>query len=91
MGGYRDLFNASIADPEAFWADAARAVTWTREPTRVLDDSNPPFYRWFPDAELKVYLTADPEVGADVFGARPMCSTGSRGRTLRPAPVVPDD
>ena len=24
MGGYRDLFNASIADPAAFWADAAR-------------------------------------------------------------------
>ncbi len=52
MGGYRDLFNASIADPTAFWADAARAVTWTREPQRVLDDSNPPFYRWFPDGEL---------------------------------------
>jgi propionyl-CoA synthetase len=39
MGGYRDLFNASIADPAAFWADAARAVTWTREPQRVLDES----------------------------------------------------
>jgi propionyl-CoA synthetase len=50
MGGYRDMFNASIADPTAFWVDAARAVTWTREPHRVLDDSNPPFYRWFPTA-----------------------------------------
>ena len=58
MGGYRDLFNASIADPAAFWADAARAVTWTREPQRVLDDSNPPFYRWFPDGELNTCANA---------------------------------
>jgi propionyl-CoA synthetase len=58
MGGYRELFNASIADPEAFWADAARAVTWTREPQRVLDDSNPPFYRWFPDGELNTCANA---------------------------------
>jgi propionyl-CoA synthetase len=58
MGGYRDQFNASIADPGAFWADAARAVTWTREPQRVLDDSNPPFYRWFPDGELNTCANA---------------------------------
>nr|WP_255413020.1 propionyl-CoA synthetase [Mycobacterium sp. QGD 101] len=58
MGGYRELFNASIDNPTAFWADAARAVTWTREPTRVLDDSNPPFYRWFPDGELNTCANA---------------------------------
>src|SRR6476660_6739839 len=58
MGDYRDLFNASIADPTAFWADAARAVTWIREPQRVLDDSNPPFYRWFPDGELNTCANA---------------------------------
>src|SRR6478736_4970666 len=58
MGGYRELFNASIADPGAFWADAARAVTWTRAPQRVLDDSNPPFYRWFPDGELNTCANA---------------------------------
>ena len=58
MGGYRDLFNASISDPTAFWADAARAVTWTREPQRILDDSNPPFYRWFPDGELNTCANA---------------------------------
>ncbi|HTH91359.1 acetyl-coenzyme A synthetase N-terminal domain-containing protein, partial [Mycobacterium sp.] len=52
MAGYRELFDASIEDPTAFWADAARAVTWTREPQRILDDANPPFYRWFPDGEL---------------------------------------
>jgi propionyl-CoA synthetase len=58
MGGYRNLFNASIENPAAFWADAAKAVTWTRAPEQVLDDSNPPFYRWFPDGELNTCANA---------------------------------
>ena len=58
MGGYRDLFNTSISDPTAFWADAAKAVTWIREPQQILDDSNPPFYRWFPDAEMNTCANA---------------------------------
>ena len=56
--GYRATFDASIEDPCAFWADAARAVTWIREPLRILDDSNPPFYRWFPDGELNTCANA---------------------------------
>jgi propionyl-CoA synthetase len=56
--GYQEVFQASIDDPESFWAEAARAVTWTRPPTRILDDSNPPLYRWFPDAELNTCANA---------------------------------
>ncbi|GJF10196.1 propionyl-CoA synthetase [Mycolicibacterium cyprinidarum] len=58
MPRYRDLFNASIDDPTAFWADAATEVTWTRAPRRILDASRPPFYRWFPDAELNTCANA---------------------------------
>ncbi|KUI31975.1 propionate--CoA ligase [Mycobacterium sp. GA-2829] len=58
MSGYRDLLRASIDEPEKFWAEAAQAVTWTREPTRILDDTNPPFYRWFPDGELNTCANA---------------------------------
>ncbi|MBX7434758.1 propionyl-CoA synthetase [Mycobacterium sp. Y57] len=58
MPGYRDLFDASINDPSAFWADAASAVSWTRHPQRILDDGHPPFYRWFPDAELNTCANA---------------------------------
>ena len=43
VGPYRELFDASIADPEAFWAEAAREVSWIREPRRILDDTNPPY------------------------------------------------
>lgn len=58
MSGYRELFETSLSDPATFWADAAKAVTWTREPSQVLDDSNPPFYRWFPDGELNTCANA---------------------------------
>src|SRR4051794_29929506 len=58
MGRYREIFAASIEDPEAFWASAASDVSWTKAPVQILDDSNPPFYRWFPDAELNTCANA---------------------------------
>jgi len=47
MGRYEDVFRRSLTDPADFWAEAARAVDWYTEPETILDDSNPPFYRWF--------------------------------------------
>lgn len=55
---YRDLFNLSISDPDAFWAEAAADITWTRDPQRTFDGSNPPFYRWFPDGLLNTCANA---------------------------------
>ena len=38
-----------------FWEQQARSrITWFKEPTEVLDDSNPPFFKWFKDGELNV-------------------------------------
>jgi propionyl-CoA synthetase len=54
VGGYEDIFRASTDDPEAFWLRAAQAIDWHVAPTRALDSSRPPFYRWFPDGELNV-------------------------------------
>ena len=54
MGGYEDVFRSSTDDPEGFWLRAAQAVDWHTAPTTALDDSRPPFYRWFPDGELNV-------------------------------------
>jgi propionyl-CoA synthetase len=36
-------------DNEAMWQQAAKDIYWYRKPDTVLDSSNPPFYRWFPD------------------------------------------
>ncbi len=58
FAAYRDLHESSLRDPEGFWARAARAIDWVTPPTRVLDDTAPPFYRWYPDAELNVCFNA---------------------------------
>jgi len=52
MGKYQEVFQKSIQDPNRFWAEAAEAISWYKKWDRVLDDFNPPFYRWFPGAEL---------------------------------------
>ncbi len=52
MGAYDESYRRSLDDPEAFWLEAAQAITWTTPPTRALDDSAAPLYRWFPDAAL---------------------------------------
>jgi propionyl-CoA synthetase len=52
MGSYQDAYQRSLADPEAFWLAAARSVDWETPPTRALDDSTAPLYRWFPDGVL---------------------------------------
>ena len=52
MGELERIYRRSLEDREGFWADAARAVDWDREPERILDDSEPPFYRWFAGGEL---------------------------------------
>ncbi len=49
------LHRQAEADHEGFWADLARGeLDWQTPFERVLDDSEPPFYKWFPDGELNV-------------------------------------
>jgi propionyl-CoA synthetase len=57
-GGYRAAYRRSLEDPEGFWGEAARAISWIHKPARVLDDANPPFYRWFPDGTLNTCFNA---------------------------------
>jgi propionyl-CoA synthetase len=58
MGRYAEEFRRSLDDPEGYWRDAAGAIDWITPPTRILDDSAPPMYRWFPDAELNTCYNA---------------------------------
>jgi acetyl-CoA synthetase len=46
------LHEEADADPEAWWAKQARDLDWFTEPEQVLDDSNPPFFKWFADGKL---------------------------------------
>ena len=55
---YRSTFDQSANDPESFWLEAASLIDWIEPPTRALDDSAAPLYRWFPDAELNTCFNA---------------------------------
>jgi propionyl-CoA synthetase len=46
-GGYDEHYRRALEDPDGFWAEAAELVHWYRRWDKVLDDSNPPFTRWF--------------------------------------------
>jgi acetyl-CoA synthetase len=58
--GFRDsalvtdesLHEEAARDPGAWWAKLAAQLDWFIEPTEVLDDSNPPFFKWFADGKL---------------------------------------
>ena len=58
MGAYEDAFRRGIDDPEGFWGEAAEGIDWYDRPRTVLDSSNPPFYRWFPDGTLNTCYNA---------------------------------
>lgn len=53
MPAYEALCAEAQKDYEGYWARLAREnVVWSKPFTQVLDESNPPFYRWFADGEL---------------------------------------
>jgi acetyl-CoA synthetase len=49
-----EVYDEAAADRLAFWAKAARRLTWTQEWDEVLDWSNPPFAKWFVGGKLNV-------------------------------------
>jgi len=54
--------NALLSDPKIYeeadedwkgwWLKQAKELHWFKEPTEDLDDSNPPFYKWFADGKI---------------------------------------
>ncbi len=58
MGRYEEMFRRSLADPNAFWGEAAEAIDWEKRWDRVLDDSRAPFYLWFAGGRLNTCWNA---------------------------------
>lgn len=52
---YGEMSTYAKAEYLNFWGDKARnSIVWHKEFTKIFDDSNSPFYKWFPDGELNV-------------------------------------
>ena len=55
MDGYEKLVAEAESDYEGYWARLAREfVSWKTPFTKVLDESNAPFFKWFEDGTLNV-------------------------------------
>jgi acetyl-CoA synthetase len=48
------VYEEAERDPEAWWASHAAELDWFQEWDSVVDDSNPPFFTWFPGGKLNV-------------------------------------
>ncbi|HUW52768.1 MAG TPA: propionate--CoA ligase [Rhodanobacter sp.] len=44
---YEEFYRQSVDEPEQFWGEQARLIHWDTPPRQILDQSNPPFRRWF--------------------------------------------
>jgi acetyl-CoA synthetase len=77
MAGYKALCDAAEQDYGGFWAKLAReTLQWKKPFTKVLDESNAPFFKWFEDGELNIsyncldkHLTTQAEKTAIIFEA----------------------
>jgi len=58
MSNYLKSYKQSLDDPESFWSDAAKGIDWEQPFTKVLDNEDPPFYKWFPDGRLNTCFNA---------------------------------
>ena len=58
MTNFDVVFQSSINNPEEFWAEAAENITWYKKYNRVLDSSNPPFYKWFKGGKMNTCYNA---------------------------------
>ena len=77
MERYQALCAEAEKDLPGFWGRLAREhIIWHKPFTRVLDESNHPFFKWFDDGELNVsfncldrHLTTQPDKIAIIFEA----------------------
>src|SRR6476619_2053321 len=77
MEAYRKMVAEAERDFEGFWAKLAReTLSWSKPFTKVLDESNAPFFKWFEDGELNAsyncldrHLKTQPDKTAIVFEA----------------------
>ena len=55
---YKKIYEKSISDPEGFWKEISNEIFWYKKPTKILNSTNPPFYKWFEDGSTNACYNA---------------------------------
>uniref|UniRef100_A0A6I8Q3I8 Acyl-CoA synthetase short-chain family member 3, mitochondrial n=1 Tax=Xenopus tropicalis TaxID=8364 RepID=A0A6I8Q3I8_XENTR len=55
---YEHIFQSSVQEPEKVWGEAAGNIAWFKPWSKIMDNSNPPFTKWFIDGELNICYNA---------------------------------
>jgi len=58
LGSYKKIYQCWKEDQLKFWKKQSEGIDWEKKPIKVLDDSNQPFYKWFPDGRLNTCYNA---------------------------------
>ncbi|MDV3276831.1 MAG: acetate--CoA ligase [Nitrososphaerales archaeon] len=57
---YHSAHLSSVRKYKSFWAGVAKELPWYKQWTKIIDESKPPFYKWFVGGELNAcYLCVD--------------------------------
>ncbi|MFK7867724.1 MAG: propionyl-CoA synthetase [Roseobacter sp.] len=63
--GYKDIYAASLSDPEDFWMEQTARVDWVKKPSKALFDRGDHLYEWYADGVLNgCYNAVDRHVEA---------------------------
>ncbi|GLV39394.1 uncharacterized protein CBL_13273 [Carabus blaptoides fortunei] len=77
---YEQAYRRSLQEPEEFWAEVGNEVTWSKPWTKVLDNSEEPFTKWFVGGELNAcYNAVDRHVE---------CGKGSKIALIHDSPLT---
>ncbi|MGP1516652.1 MAG: acetate--CoA ligase [Ottowia sp.] len=85
MDAYRALCDEAERDFTGFWERRAREhLVWDQPFTQVLDESNPPFYKWFADGRLNASANClDRHMGTLVEGKTAIIFEADDGAVTR--------
>ena len=55
---FEQIYNQSITKPEEFWREVSEDIFWYKKPNKILNKTNPPFYKWFEDGSTNTCYNA---------------------------------
>ena len=55
---FDQIYKESINNPEKFWQEISNDIFWFKKPSKILNKSNPPFYKWFEDGTTNTCYNA---------------------------------